>query len=117
MKAFVKKYEAKYKDLPADWAIMAYDGLIALTDAIKKANSIDSEQVVKQIGGLKFKSLRGDRFIRAEDHMANVGIYVGTTAKDPTYKDFLILKDVKEVPAEEAWLSVEEIKKLRSEKK
>jgi hypothetical protein len=49
--------------------------------------------------------------------MANVGIYVGTTAKDPTYKDFLILKDVKEVPAEEAWLSVEEIKKLRTEKK
>jgi len=117
MKAFVKKYEDKYKDLPADWAIMAYDGLIALTDAIKKANSIDSEQVVKQIGGLKFKSLRGDRFIRAEDHMANVGIYVGTTAKDPKYKDFLILNDVKEVPAEEAWLSVEDIKKLRSEKK
>jgi hypothetical protein len=27
---------------------------------------------------------------------------VGATAKDPTYKDFLILKDVKEVPQEEA---------------
>jgi ABC-type branched-subunit amino acid transport system substrate-binding protein len=50
MKAFVKKYEAKQRP-PADWAIMAYDGLIALTDAIKKANSIDSEQVVKQIEG------------------------------------------------------------------
>jgi hypothetical protein len=45
--------------------------------------------------------------------MANVGIYVGTTFKDPKYKDFLILKDVTEVPAEKAWLSVEEVKKLQ----
>jgi branched-chain amino acid transport system substrate-binding protein len=117
MKAFNKKYYEKYKEWPADWALMAYDGLIALTDAIKKANSIDSEQVVKQIGGLKFKSLRGERFIRAEDHMANVGIYVGTTTKDPNYKDFLIMKDVVEVPAEKVWLPVDEVKKLQAEKK
>ncbi len=116
MKEFTKKYHEKFKDWPADWAIMAYDGLIALTEAMKKAESTDSEKVVKVLGGLKFKSLRGDRFIRAEDHMANVGIYVGTTAKDPTYPDFLIMKDVKEVPAEKVWLSVEEIQKLREKK-
>ncbi len=114
MKAFVKKYHDKYKEWPADWAIMAYDGLIALTDAIKKANSTDSDQVVKAIEGLHFKSLRGDRYIRAEDHMMNAGIYVGTSAKDPNYKDFLILKDVKEVPADKVWLSVEEVKKLQA---
>jgi branched-chain amino acid transport system substrate-binding protein len=114
MKAFVKKYHDKYKEWPADWAIMAYDGLIALTDAIKKANSTDSDQVVKAIEGLQFKSLRGDRYIRAEDHMMNAGIYVGTSGKDPNYKEFLILKDVKEVPADKVWLSVEEVKKLQS---
>jgi len=117
MAAFVKTYYEKNKEWPADWAIMAYDGLIALTEAIKKANSTDSEKVVKAIEGLKFKSLRGERYIRPEDHMANVGIYVGTTAKDAKYPDFLIMKDVKEVPAEELWLSVEEVKKLQSEKK
>jgi branched-chain amino acid transport system substrate-binding protein len=106
MQTFVKKYFDKYKEWPADWAIMAYDGLIALTEAIKKADSIDSEKVVKQLEGLKFKSLRGERYIRPEDHMANVGIYVGTTAKDPNYKDFLIMKDVVEVPAEKIWLGI-----------
>ncbi|MBI5250521.1 MAG: ABC transporter substrate-binding protein [Desulfomonile tiedjei] len=116
MKDFIKKYHDKFKEWPADWAIMAYDGLIALSEAMKKAESPDSEKVVKVLGGLKFKSLRGDRYIRAEDHMANVGIYVGTTAKDPTYPDFLIMKDVKEVPAEKVWLSVEEIQKLREKK-
>jgi len=117
MKEFVKKYTDKYKEPPSDWGIMCYDGLIALTDAIKKANSTDSDKVVKALEGLQFKSLRGDRYIRAEDHMMNCGIYVGTSAKDPRFKDFLILKDVTEVPAEKVWMPVEEIKKMRAEKK
>lgn len=45
--------------------------------------------------------------------MANVGIYVGYTAKDPKYKGFLILKDVVEVPAEKVWLSIEQLKKVQ----
>jgi len=49
--------------------------------------------------------------------MANVGIYVGTSAKDPAYKEFLVMKDVVEVPAEEVWLPVDEVKKLQAEKK
>lgn len=117
MKAFNQKYYDKYKEWPADWAIMAYDGLIALTDAIKQANSLDSDKVVKALEGLKFKSLRGDRFIRAEDHMMNCGIYVGYTVKDPKYEGFLIMKDVVEVPAEKVWRSVDELKKIRAEKK
>jgi branched-chain amino acid transport system substrate-binding protein len=117
MKAFVEKFHAKYNEWPSDWAIMAYDGLIALTDAIKQAKTTDSDAVVKALEGLKFKSLRGERYIRPEDHMMNCGIYVGLTAANPKYKDFLIMKDVVEVPAEKTWLSVDEIKKLRAEKK
>jgi branched-chain amino acid transport system substrate-binding protein len=115
MTAFVEKYHTKYNQWPSDWACMAYDGLIALTAAIEKAGSIDSDQVSKALGGLKFNSLRGSRYIRAEDHMANMGLYVGYTAKARKYKDFLILKDVVEVPAEDVWLSVEEVKKLQQQ--
>jgi branched-chain amino acid transport system substrate-binding protein len=114
MKAFVKKYSDKFNEWPADAAITVYDGLIVLTEAIKKANSVDSDAVVKALEGLHFTCLRGDRYIRSEDHMANVGIYVGTTEKDRRFKDFLILKDVVEVPAEEIWLSVNEVKKLQA---
>ena len=113
MNAFVKQYYDKYNEWPSDWACMAYDGLIVLTTAIQKANSIDSDDVVKALEGMRFKSLRGDRYIRAEDHMANVGIYVGYTAKDPKYEGFLIMKDVVEVPAEEVWLSAEDAKALQ----
>jgi branched-chain amino acid transport system substrate-binding protein len=113
MNAFVKQYYDKYTEWPSDWACMAYDGLIVLKTAIQKANSIDSDDVAKALDGLRFKSLRGDRYIRAEDHMANVGIYVGYTAKDPKYEGFLIMKDVVEVPAEEVWLSAEDAKALQ----
>ena len=117
MKAFNKKYFDKYKDWPADWAIMVYDGLLALQEAIKKANSTDSEKVSPVLSGLKWNSLRGPRFLRAEDHMANVGIYVGTTFKDPNHKKYLIMKNVEEVPADKVWMSVDEIKKLRQQQK
>jgi branched-chain amino acid transport system substrate-binding protein len=117
MKAFAKKFHEKYNEWPDDWAIFCYDGLTVLTDAIKKANSTDSDQLVKIIPGMHYKSLTGDRYIRAEDHQANVGIYVGYTGKDPRFKDFLILKDVEEVPAEKVWLPVEEVKKLQAGKK
>lgn len=72
---------------------------------------------MKVLGGLKFNSLRGERYIRGIDHMANVGIYAGVTAKSPEFKKFLILTDVHEVPAEEVWLPVEEVKKLQAEQK
>jgi branched-chain amino acid transport system substrate-binding protein len=114
MKEFVTRFQNRYQQMPADWAIMAYDGLTALTEAIKKAGSTDSDQVVKALEGLHFRSLRGWRFIRPEDHMANVGVYVGWTAKDPRFKDFLILKDITEVPADMVWLSPEEVKKLQA---
>ncbi|MEI8182418.1 MAG: ABC transporter substrate-binding protein [Desulfomonile sp.] len=114
MNAFVKKFYEKYKEWPSDWACMAYDGMVVLAEAIKKANTIDSDQLVKTIAGLQFKSLRGDRYIRAEDHMANVGLYVGLTGKDSRFPEFLIMKEVEEVPAEKVWLSVEEVKKLQA---
>ncbi|MGD2125711.1 MAG: ABC transporter substrate-binding protein [Desulfobacteraceae bacterium] len=113
MKIFVDKYHTKYNEWPSDWACMAYDGMIALTTAIEKANSIDSDDVVKALEGLRYASLRGSRYIRAEDHMANVGIYVGYTSKDAKYENFLILKDVVEVPAEKVWLSVEGLKSVQ----
>ena len=113
MQEFVNKYNSKYDEWPSDWACMAYDGLIALTAAIEKAGSIDSDEVAKALAGLEFNSLRGARYIRAEDHMANVGLYVGYTAKARKFKDFLILKDVVEVPAEKVWLSVDEVKELQ----
>ena len=53
MKQFADRFYSKYQQWPADWAIMAYDGLLALTEAIQKANSTDSDQVVKALEGCR----------------------------------------------------------------
>ena len=113
MQEFSDNFRSKYGQWPADWAIMAFDGLTALTEAIQKAGSTDSDKVVKALEGLYFKSLRGDRYIRAEDHMADVGVYIGWTAKSPQYGGHLVLANVTLVPAETVWMPVEELKKLQ----
>ena len=51
---------------------------------------------MKVLGGSKFNSLKGSDNL-VIDHMANVGIYAGVTAKSPEFKKFLILTDVREV--------------------
>ena len=116
MKDFVDKFYAKYQDWPACWATMVYDGLIALTEAIKKAGTLDSDKIVHALEGMPYRSLRGYRYIRTEDHMADVGVYVGWTGKDSRFDKFLVLKNVAVVPAEQVWLPVEEVKKLQSGK-
>jgi len=117
MKDFVRKFYDKYQQWPSDWAIQSYDGLVALTEAIKKANSIDTDKVAKALEGLHFRSLRGWQHIRPEDHMADVGIYVGWTTKDPRFPDFLIMRDVTKVPADTVWMPVDEVKKLQPKTK
>jgi len=62
---------------------------------------------------LRFESLRGARYLREEDHMANMGLYVGYTAKNPKFKGFLVLKDVVEVPAEKVWLPVDKVLEMQ----
>jgi branched-chain amino acid transport system substrate-binding protein len=113
MREFVDKFNARYQDWPAEWAAMAYDGLLALTEAIKKAGTVDSDKVVQTLEGMHWRSLRGDRHIRAEDHMADVGVYVGVTGKDSRFPKFLILKNVTLVPADMVWMPVDELKKLQ----
>ncbi len=117
MKDFVERFYARYHDWPAEWAAMAYDGLIALTEAIKKAGTLDSDKVVQALEGLHYHSLRGDRYIRAEDHMADVSVYVGVTGRDKRFPNFLVLTNVTSVPAEMVWLPVSEVKKLQSGKR
>ena len=87
--------------------------MVALTAAIKKANSAKSVDVVKVLGGLRFESLRGARYLREEDHQANMGLYVGYTAKNPKYKGFLVLKDVVEVPAEKVWMPADKVLEMQ----
>jgi len=107
MTSFVKKYRAKYNDVPADWAIMGYEGMQVLAQGIARAGSTDSNAIAAAIEGLNYQGLTGPITFRKVDHQADVASYIGVTAKGDY--DFKILKDIDAIPAERTWPTEEEV--------
>jgi branched-chain amino acid transport system substrate-binding protein len=80
-------------EYPSSWAIQGYIGMQFLTEAIKKAGSIESDKVSKALLGLSVETPTGKLTIREKDHQANRGQLYGKTVKDPKYP-FAIMKPV-----------------------
>jgi branched-chain amino acid transport system substrate-binding protein len=89
---YVARVSKYLKDeYPSSWAIQGYIGMQALTEAIKKAGSTDSEKVSKALLGLTIDMPHGKLTIREKDHQANRAQIYGKTVKDPKYP-FAIMK-------------------------
>jgi branched-chain amino acid transport system substrate-binding protein len=93
-----KEYTARISkylkdEYPSSWAIQGYIGMQFLVEAIKKANSTDSDKVAKALLGLSVDTPVGKLTIREKDHQANRGQLYGKTVKDPKYP-FAIMKPV-----------------------
>ena len=80
-------------EYPSSWAIQGYIGMQFLVEAIKKANSTDSDKVAKALLGLSVDTPVGKLTIREKDHQANRGQLYGKTVKDAKYP-FAIMKPV-----------------------
>ena len=70
-----------------------YVGMQMLVEAIKKANSTDSDKVAKALLDLTVDTPIGKQTIRAKDHQANRGQLWGKTVRDPKYP-FAVMKDI-----------------------
>jgi len=93
-----KEYTARISkylkdEYPSSWAIQGYIGMQFLVEAIKKANSTDSDKVSKALTGLSVDTPVGKLTIREKDHQANRGQLYGKTVKDSKYP-FPIMKPV-----------------------
>jgi branched-chain amino acid transport system substrate-binding protein len=84
------------EEYPSSWAIQGYIGMAFLAEAMKKANSADSEKVSKALLGLSIDTPIGKQTIREKDHQANRGQLYGKTVLDPKYP-FAIMKPVEYV--------------------
>lgn len=109
MDEFIQRYSAKYNAYPSDWAVMGYDGMSVLAQAIKAANSLDQDAVVKALEEIRYEGLQGGvTTFRKVDHQGNVPSFLGTTGKDPKLP-FKTLVDIKRIEAEKVWPTPEEI--------
>ena len=89
---YVARLSKYLKDeYPSSWAIQGYIGMQFLVEAIKKANSTDSDKVAHALLGLAIETPVGRLTIREKDHQANRGQLYGKTARDPKYP-FAIMK-------------------------
>jgi len=79
LRAFTKE-----KD-PSSWPIQGYIAMQFLVEAIRKANSIDSDKVSAALLGMTINSPIGPLTMRAKDHQANRGQLYGIAIKDPRY--------------------------------
>ena len=118
-KAFVERYgkfvAQKYPSLakyPYQGSLVGYITMVSMAEAIRKAGTVDTENVVKAMEGLKLDTPVGAVTFRAADHQSTMGAWVGTTKLDPQ-RGVGVMVDWEYVPGEKILPSPDEIKKLR----
>lgn len=112
MATFVTAFQTEYGRVPSDWACMAYDAVKFWAQTTEAASSLDADAFVKAGEGMEFTSLRGDIYIRPIDHQASVSSYIGELALDDEL-GFYVYTNLVEVPAEDIWLSEDEVEAAR----
>ena len=112
---FITRYKAKYNgEYPSDWAIMDYDAFMVWAQAANAAKSFDADQVMKNIAGKSFDSLRGYKFtIRSNELQANVGETTGTTTSSSTYP-FPILKDIVNLKGDDLLMPAQMVSEIKN---
>ncbi|MGH3440551.1 MAG: ABC transporter substrate-binding protein, partial [Nitriliruptorales bacterium] len=112
MASFVETYDARFGEVPSDWACMAYDAVKLWAQVVEDTGTVDADAFADAVGGFEFTSLRGDTHIREVDHQAAVASYVGLLQLDEDL-GFYVYADIVEVPAEDIWLSEEQVLEAR----
>jgi branched-chain amino acid transport system substrate-binding protein len=114
MTDFVERYNEEHGRVPSDWACMAYDAVKLWAQVVEENGSEDPEEFVAAVEDFEFTSLRGETYIRGVDHQAAVASYIGELVLDEEL-GFYVYDNLQEVPAEDIWLSEEEITERRGE--
>lgn len=113
MSDFVERYQERYDEVPSDWACMAYDAVKLWAQVVEENGSLDPDQFAETVEGFTFDSLRGEVTIRPIDHQASVSSYIS----DLSFSDehgMYVYGDITEVPAEDIWLSEDEVEAKRA---
>jgi branched-chain amino acid transport system substrate-binding protein len=74
---FVQAYQKRYNETPRLGSVVGYTTFVAIAAAIRKADSIDTEQLIKAFRGLKLESVFGPVTFRAMDQQSTFGAFVG----------------------------------------
>ncbi len=113
--AFVKAFQAAYKDPPGFPAFHAYNTAYFIAKAFEKAGSLDKEKFIDALEGLKINAPTGELEMRACDHQVVLPMFFGVTKKVAQFPDFLVGADLTVVAGKDIMPTCDEIKKLRGQ--
>lgn len=82
-KAFVKRFQAEFKEMPDTFDGEQYQALHVLFRAIEKAKSTETAPLVKALEGLELTSVKGKLVMRECDHQASQQGFVVKATKHP----------------------------------
>jgi branched-chain amino acid transport system substrate-binding protein len=80
-KAFRDAYQKRWRDYPRQGSVVGYSAVYTVANAIRAANSAETEKLVDALKGLKMPTPFGPIEWRALDHQSTMGAYVGQLAK------------------------------------
>ena len=80
-RAFLDAYRARWQDYPRLGSVVGYVAMHTAANALRKANSTDSEKLVAALKGLRMGTPFGPIEYRALDHQSTMGAYVGRLAR------------------------------------
>jgi len=78
--AFLKAYQARFKEPPNIGALIGYINTLVLAKAIETAGSTNTDDLIKATEHLKIDTPAGPVAFRAIDHQSTLGVYIGKLA-------------------------------------
>lgn len=109
--AFLKAYQAKFKDYPRLGSVVGYSAIKSLAEGIKRAGGkTDTESMIKAFAGLKLTIPFGPIEYRTLDNQSTMGAYVGKLASEDGKG---VMVDFRYVDGAAAQPSDEVVRKLR----
>ena len=78
---FRDAYQKRWKDYPRQGSVVGYTAVHSVANAMRKAQSADTEKLVEALKGLEMQTPFGPIVWRALDHQSTMGAYVGQLAQ------------------------------------
>ncbi|SDO62399.1 substrate-binding protein [Ectopseudomonas guguanensis] len=97
--AFVQAFKTRYQMYPSSSAASAYSIVQQWADTARRANSLDSEALIKALEGHRYSLLKGEQQWRAFDHQNLQTVYAvkvkprDEVLKDPLKQDYFEIVD------------------------
>jgi ABC-type branched-subunit amino acid transport system substrate-binding protein len=87
-KEFVEKFSSKYNRYPSTSGASAYTILYEYKNAVERANSFDTDAIIKQLEDHEYTGLKDKQIWRAFDHQSIQSVYlVRCKPKEEVVKD------------------------------